>query len=416
MPEPIARTLDCGLPLLVEPIPNVRSVGLTWLLPAGSAHDPADRLGLSAMWSEIIYRGAGDLDSRAHADALDTLGVSRGSSVRTFFLRLSATLLGERLLDALPLITDVVLKPRMDEASVEPVRDLCVQSLESLKDDPQERVTVLLREKHNPPPLDRSGLGTMEGLGAITRKDLVEGWKGRALPGGGVLAVAGAVNADALEKRLNQLLAGWRGESRPVKWSGAGPRGYHHDTEETNQVHIAIAFDAPREGDEASMPERVINAALSGGMSGRLFTEVREKRSLCYSVHASYRPDKDFGRVTAYSGTTPERAQETLDVLMNELRRINGPRSKGGGIDASEFQRAVIGMKSRLVMAGESTGARAGALADDWHKLGRPRSLEELTAQIDAVTLEQVNGYLSKRDLGAPTIVTIGPEALRPPG
>ena len=152
------------------------------------------------------------------------------------------------------------------------------------------------------------------------------------------------------------------------------------------------------------------HAVFSGGMSGRLFTEVREKRSLCYAVSASYAADRDFGRSIAYSGTTPERAQETLDVLRGELDRI---ATKAGAVTADELRRAKIGLKSRTVMAGESTAARAGALARDMWKLGRPRSLDDLTAAIEAIELDPLNAYLARRRLSDRTIVTIGPGALK---
>ena len=114
--------------------------------------------------------------------------------------------------------------------------------------------------------------------------------------------------------------------------------------------------------------------------------------------------------MTAYVGTTPERAQESLDVLFAELERIQSPAGK---VEKDEFDRARIGMKSRLVFSGESTAARAGALAGDWHRLGRARSLDEMAAQIDAVTLDQVNDYLSKRSMGRMTVQTLGPAELK---
>ncbi|MEC9373844.1 MAG: pitrilysin family protein, partial [Planctomycetota bacterium] len=376
MATPHVRRLACGMPLVVEEIPGVRSAGVTWLVSGGTSREPEAKQGLGAMWSEILFRGAGDLDSRAHADALDRLGVSRSGRLGTFHMKLGMTLLGEKMDDALPLLVDMVRRPRMDEASVEPVRDLSIQSIEALDDEPQERVMLSLRARHNPPPFNRSDLGTIEGLKSITRGDLVDGWSGMALPRGSILGVAGHVDADRLEARLNELLDGWEGESKEATAAGKAARGYEHEDDDTNQVHIAVAHDSPREADERSLLERVVTAALSGGMSGRLFSEVREKRGLVYSVYAAYRADRDFGRTVAYAGTTPERAQETLDVLLHELRRINGAE----GISQSEFDRAVVGMKSKLVMSGESTSARAGAIAGDFHKLGRPRSLEEMAA------------------------------------
>ncbi len=413
--RPEVRTLECGLPLITQRIAGVRSAGLAWLLPAGTATEPERLQGLGAMWADLLLRGAGGLDSRGHADAMDRVGVNRSTSPRTQSFCIGASLVGSRLGEALPLIVDMVRKPRMEEEAVEPVRDLCIQSLEGLKDDPQDRVMVNLKRRHHPAPVNRSSLGTEEGLKAIGREDLVGMWGERARPKGGVMAIAGDVDGDEMESRLNGLLSGWSGAGPEISWSGGGERGYEHEEEKTNQVHIAVAHDAPAEGHVDVWLERVVVSALSGGMSSRLFTEVREKRGLCYSVSASHRSDKRMGTVQAYSGTTPERAQETLDVLMGELLRINGPKGKGGGISESEFQRAVTGMKSRLVMSGESTSARSAALADDWLKIGRPRSLEDLTREVDAVTLERVNAYLERRRPGRMTIVTIGPAALRAP-
>lgn len=416
MSEPVVRELSCGMPLVCERIDGVQSAGLTWLVAGGSARDPEELEGLSTMWSEILFRGAGDLDSRGHADALDTLGASRSSNVQTHHLKLGASAMGPRLEEALPLIVDMVRRPRMEAESVEPVRDLCMQELLALKDEPQQRVMLNLRRRHNPSPLNRSGVGTERGLSAIAREDLVERWPETARPRGSIFAAAGDVDIDRLEAALNTLLDGWEGDAPSVETGDAPARGYEHETDQTNQVHIGVSYDSPAERDERSALERLATAALSGGMSGRLFTEVREKRGLVYAVQASYRSDRDYGRTVAYAGTTPERAQETVDVLLGELRRINGPASAGGGIDQSEFDRAKVGLKSNLVMSGESTSARAGALASDLHRLDRPRSLEERVAEIDRITLDQVNDYLSTRELGEITVTTIGPAALRVEG
>lgn len=403
------RILSCGMPLIVETMPSVRSAGFCWLLPAGSALDPADRQGLSTMCEHLLLRGSESLDSRAQADAFDALGVARGTTTGTFVEAVSATMLGSRLVDALPLLVDMVRRPRFDEEAVEPVRDLCIQSVESLADDPQEKVMLTLKEHHAAPPTNRSGLGTIEGLSALTREELVEGWRARARPGGSVLAVAGAVEMKDVAPALERLLGGWAGAGPGVSGLGAPVRGYHHEADETSQVHIALAMDAPAEGHPDSMPERVLQSVLSGGMSGRLFTEVREKRSLCYSVYSAYAGERDYGRVVAYAGTTPERAQETLDVLWTELERVRA------GVTREEFDRAVTGMRSRTVMSGESTEARAMSLASDMRKLGEPRSLGQWLEAIDRVSFEGLQAYLARRQTGSITVATIGPAALTPP-
>ena len=409
----VTRKLSCGLPLIVEPIPGVRSCALTWLLPAGAAHDPADRLGLSALWAELLLRGCGTLDSRAHADACDALGIARSVECGPLFIRLGATMLGERLLDAIPLITDMVRRPRFDECSLDPARELALMAIDALKDDPQERAMLLARARHYPAPFDRSILGTTDGLNAATNDDVRSRWAERAVPAGSILAIAGAVDPDAAALTLDHLLKGWVGERNEPPIGPAPSRGYHHAPDESNQVQILVLEDAPNDPDQSSTLERVTTNVLSGGMSGRLFTEVREKRGLCYAVSASYAADKRLGTRIAYVGTTPEKAQESLDVLWAELRRA---RTTAGAVTPDEFRRAVIGMKSGVVFSGESTGARANALAADFHRRGRARSLAEIASEIDRVTLDGVNAYLASAAASTrATIQTLGPVALTPP-
>ncbi|MFM9994659.1 MAG: M16 family metallopeptidase [Phycisphaerales bacterium] len=408
-------TLDCGTPLVVERIAGVRSVSLTWLIPAGTASEPADRLGIAGIWAELLMRGAGARRSRELADALDRLGLARSTDAGGTHLRLAATTTGDRLADSLPILADMVLRPRMDEDAIEPTRDLALQSLESLADDPHERAAVAARDRHFPTPFNRSPHGSREGIEAVTRDDLLRGWAERARPGGCIVAIAGDADADAAARVLNRELKGWSGAAPAPRPVGTPPRGYQHETDETNQVQIILVHDAPPEPDPRSILERVAVSVLSGGMAGRLFTEVREKRGLCYAVHAGYSSGKEFGAVSADVGTTPERAQESLNVVVSELKRMMGPVSSGGGILREEFDRAIVGMKSRLVFSGESTGARAGALAYDLHRIGRARGLDELEAEIAGVTLDAVNAYLASRSLGRVTIQTLGPAPLTPP-
>ena len=409
-------TLACGMPLLVEPMSGVRSVGLCWLLPAGVATEPADRRGLAPMLAEMGMRGAGALDSRAQAqvDAFDRLGAGRGLEPGGVYLRLTGSLTGDKLHDALGLFADIVTRPRLGAEALEPARELALQSLAGVKDNPQERVSIALNEAFNPLPLERNTHGTEEGLGAISREDVVRAWGARVKPRGSILAVAGAVEPGAVARRLDELLKGWEGAAAlPALTINPGVGTMRHTEEATSQVQIMAAHAGPREGDADSIHEKMATAVLSGGSSARLFSEVREKRALCYSVHAGYGPDRDFGKVAAYVGTTPEKAQESLDVLVSELRRL---RTAAGAATAEEFARAVVRAKTSLVFSGESTSARAGALAGDYHRLGRGRSLEEMAAAVDGATLKGLNDYLGRTPVGKLTVATLGPVGLRNPG
>ncbi len=146
---------------------------------------------------------------------------------------------------------------------------------------------------------------------------------------------------------------------------------------------------------------------LHGGMSSRLFTEVREKRGLCYAVWASYQTFKDRASILCYAGTTNERAQETLDVTLNELKRLKQ------GIEPEEVERVQAGLKSSLIMQQESTNARAGALASDWYFLGRVRDFDEIQAAIDGLTPAGIVAHLERCPPRDFTIVTLGPNPLK---
>ncbi|MEL7474156.1 MAG: pitrilysin family protein [Planctomycetota bacterium] len=412
MGEIVRRVLSCGVTALIERMDGVHSAAMCVSLPVGAAADPHDRQGLTSILSELVQRGAGERDSRAQADAFDRIGCVRSVDVGVLNFHISATMVGARLSEAMPLILDMVRRPRFDPAQLEPCRDLAMQSLASLADDPQERAMLAAKRRHHPSPHDRSGYGDAAGLGATTIDDIKKVWATRALPVGSIIGIAGAVDPEATLRQLDALLDGWSGEAPGVDRVGDPPRGYEHEADQSNQVQILLVQDAPAEPESASMVERVLTGVLSGGMSARLFTEVREKRGLCYAVSAAYRAERDFGVRTAYVGTTPERAQESLDTLAGELARVGTPT---GRVERDEFERSIIGLKSRVVFSGESTGARAGSLVSDERRLGRPRSLSELLSQVEAVTLDGVNEHAEAYARGRWTIQTLGPEPLRPP-
>lgn len=406
MSEIYQHELPNGLVLLGERHPSAQSLAMTMLLPASVAAEPDDRQGLATVFSEMICRGAGDLDAKAHSDALDQLGVQRSTNAGINRFRLGATMIGTKLADALPLLTDMVRRPMLAEKSLEPSRDLALQALDALEDEPQEKVFIELRQRHYPQPFGRSPMGRREHLEAVTIDDVRAYWRRTFVPRGSVISFAGRFDWNRLKGMVEERLGDWQGHVPDPIDAAAPPRGYVNQQADTTQVHIGVAYDALPETDERSILQRAAVAVLSGGMSGRLFTEVREKRGLCYAVYAAYSGQRDHGAVLAYAGTTAPRAQETFDVLTGELRRLSE------GVDQSEFDRAIVGMKSRFVMQGESTGARAAAIAADQFILGRPRTLDELAQRVDGITLDKLNGFIRTHPPGPMTVVTVGPGEL----
>ena len=182
-----------------------------------------------------------------------------------------------------------------------------------------------------------------------------------------------------------------------------------HLPHESNQTQIGIAYSSVPFNHPDYIQASGAVGVLSGGMSARLFTEVREKRGLCYSVYASYHTLKDRACVMCYAGTTAERAQETLDVTLGELRRL------AQGVEPHELDRLKARVKSGLIMQQESSSARSGSLARDWFHLGHARSLEEVGALVDQLSPESINHYLATNPPRDFSIVTLGPAALAVP-
>jgi predicted Zn-dependent peptidase len=141
-------------------------------------------------------------------------------------------------------------------------------------------------------------------------------------------------------------------------------------------------------------------------MSSRLFTEIREKEGLCYSVWATYQTMKDRARVVCYAGSRNERAQRTLELLLRELRRLQE------GIEAEEVERVQAGLKSSLIMQQESTASRALSLASDWYYLGRVRTLDEIQTAIDGLTPDSIVAHLRRCPPRDFAVVTLGPQPL----
>jgi len=407
MSEIHQHKLKNGLWLVAEPVSGAQSLAMTLMTPGGIIHEPASQQGMGAVLSEMVWRGAGELDARGHSDALDFLGVQRGSNVESTGFRLSATMVGSKLSEALPLITDMIRKPTLDESGLEPSVDLAVQAIESLEDEPQQKTFLEMRAKAYPSPFDRSPMGKIEHMRNLSAAD-VQAFSRRAfVPNGSIISFAGNFDFDALRDQVEALLGDWEGDEAAWQLGEIPSPQAHHVHADSTQMHIGMGYHTITETHEQSFLQKAACAVLSGGMSGRLFTEVREKRGLCYAVYASYASSKHLGIVLAYAGTTVARAQETHDVMKQELIRLSD------GITESEFARAIVGMKSRLVMQGESTSARAGAIAFDQYTFGKPRTLDELTAKVDAITLDDLNAYVKANRPDAMSVVTIGPEPLK---
>jgi predicted Zn-dependent peptidase len=404
------HTFANGLTLLAERMTHVRSAALNFLVPAGCVYDPPDQRGMASVLSELITRGAGDCDSRQLTLALDNLGLDRDESVGSFHMRFWGATLATNLPAALEIYADLLRRPHLPADELEPVRALALQDIQSLEDEPRQKVLIELRRRHYPAPLGLDHRGTPEGLEQLTPKSIRAHHARYFQPRGSILSVAGNIDWEPLQEQVERLFGDWEPAEESTLKLSKPQGGRVHLPKDTTQTQIAIAYPSVPFGHADYYAAQGAVNVLSGGMSSRLFTEVREKRGLCYAVWASHQTFKDRASIICYAGTTNERAQDTLDVTMGELLRLQE------GIEKEEVERVQAGLKSTLIMREESTSARAGAMASDWYYLGRVRSIEEIQTAIDSLTPRRIVAHLKKYPPQDFTVVTLGPKSLRMKG
>lgn len=399
--------LPNGLTVVAEQMAALRSASFQFIVPAGAITDPDGQEGAATVLEGLSYRGAGERDSRQLSDALDALGVQRGGGAELEYATYGGSMLADDLHKALEIYADILRKPHLPEDQFPAEQALALQKLERLEDSPAEKLFVNLRRAYYPGPYGRTPLGTLEGLRALSPEMLVRDHARRYVPGGSILAVAGRFKWSELSDTLHRALGDWEGEAeaQPAP-DPVGRIPYRHIQQETNQEQIGLMYPTVPIGHPEYYDMRMAVEILSGGMAARLFTEVREKRGLCYSVRASQHTVKGAGAIIAYAGTTPQRCQETLDVLIQELQRMEE------GVTEDELARARTGVLSALVMSSETTRARALTIGRDQFLLGQVRTMDEIRAGIEAVTTESIWQHLQRHPARDFTVVTLGPEQL----
>jgi predicted Zn-dependent peptidase len=402
------HTFDNGLTLAGEQLSHSRAAAFQLLLPAGAVTDPDDKLGSATALEDLSLRGAGSRNIRELSDALDALGLQRGGGADLEYSTYSGSLMADDLAEALALHADIVLRPHLPEDQVPTSQTVALHRIEALEDRPSQKLFIHLQEAYFPGPHGRSSMGTPEGIKSLTVSDLRADHERRYRPQGAILGVAGKFDRPQLIATVEKLFGEWNGSAPPLpKPSSEGRRRYVHLPKETSQVQIGVAYGEVDPNHPDFYNSLMAVQILSSGFASRLFTEVREKRGLCYSVFASNRAVKDAGFIMAYAGTTPERSQETLDVLLAELQRL--PE----GVTDDEVLRARTGLLSSLVMQGESTGARVSSITRDYFLRGRLRTLDEIRVDIEKVTPETIKAHLQANPPKDFTVVTLGPTELK---
>jgi predicted Zn-dependent peptidase len=401
------RQLACGVELAVLPLPG-RSVAAMQIRVFGgyACEDPA-YLGVTHALNEAISKGTAKRDGRALNDAFDEIGATHGSFAGRETVGFSCICLPDFLPRALALHAEQIRTPTFPQDACEVAVELTQQGLDALEDDPQELAKKILHRQAYGDPLGRHVLGEPETLERIGREQIVEHWRRNFSGARMMIAVAGAVDTSAVVESVERQFDGFgSGPAIRPQFALRFEAGRSHHTKELEQEQIAICFPGSAVVDPDFPVERVALGVLSGGMSGRLFTEVREKQGLVYWVGAWSDQPRKAGMVHVGASSTPQNVGRTYETLIRELDRL------AEDVTQAEVDRAITGIVTRTKTQGEVTAAKSDELVNDLFYYGMPVPTQVKMAQVAAVTTADVKRYLHDHRRDRLSVVTVGPREL----
>jgi predicted Zn-dependent peptidase len=395
-----------GLTLALEEQPWNPGVSAVLLIPAGATTDPPELSGAASVLESWLWKGTQKRSAQELAGALDALGVQRDGGAGSEYTSLVFSFLADALAPVLAIYAELLRQPAFPLEGFAQALALAHQELASLEDRPARKLSLRLRREVFESPHGQSVLGSEETLAALTPELLESEYHRRYSPNGAILALAGGLEFETTKAMVAEAFGEWSGSEPEFPEVVLTPVHSLRIDKSTAQAQIGLIYPDIGPEDPDFYTDRLALQILSGGMSSRLFTEVREKRGLVYSVSARPTSMKGFSYIYAYAGTTPERAEETLQVLQSEIEQMSA------GVTADELERAKVGLRAGLVMQQESSRARAQIMAGDLFLMGRVRPLEEVEQKILALDLQTVNHFLATHLYRDPWIGTLGPASL----
>lgn len=398
--------LDSGVRVITERMPESRSVSVGMWFAVGSRDEPAGIAGASHFLEHLLFKGTEERSARSIATAIDAVGGEMNAYTSrehtAYYLRLP-----ERELRAgLELLADVVSRPAFRPEELDAERDVIIEELLMSEDTPDDLVLTALYESLYPDhPLGRETLGDHATVSGMTRDD-VAGFHARWYrPRNLVVAAAGALDHATVVDALGPLLADSdRGET-PTRTTPVGdPRPLVQIDRPIEQVHVAIAWRGLSLADDDRYALWVANHVLGGGMSSRLFQEIRETRGLAYTVFSSPSSYSDTGSLIVYAGTALARLDELLTVTDDVLARV-----LDGGITDEEHAVAIGYLEGSMLLGLEDSGSRMARLGNGLMTRDDVTSIDEHIRRIRAVTTDEVHAVI-RRVLGGPRAVSaVGP-------
>ncbi len=388
-------------------MPSLSSITFGFQFDAAVINEPEEKLGLAHLFEYMLFQGTQRRDARALNEAFESLGARKGASTGLETAQIWAQIVNTKFDATFELMHELLLMPTFPKDELEQMRSVILQEIRKRDDEPMSRIFDLARANfYRDTAFGRLRLGTTESVSRLQQQDLRDFWIARYQPNNVLFSIAGKFDWEHVVERMQALFGNWQGEAEP------SPKQHPHPTpnialehQEGKQEHLGLMCPFPNYTDPDYYAAQVISEVLGGSMASRLFVEVREKRGLVYGVSSGLTSNKQIGAMTAYAGTTPEKARECLKVIVDELRKL-----EQDGITDDELARTKVQLKSENVMRSEGSGARMGAIARSWWYERKIRTIQEVKESIDAVTQEQVLGVLRRfSPLNPLTVAAIGP-------
>lgn len=402
--SPRFHTFSNGFRIVTELQPSMQSASIgVWVL-AGGRHERVEQNGIAHFLEHMAFKGTERRTPLEIAEALENVGGYLNAYTTRETTAYYARVLKDDVSLALDVIGDIVLNPIFDPHEIEMERGVILSEIGQALDTPDDVIFDWLQEATYPKQaLGRTILGPAERVRAFSRDDLAGFVDDHYSPERMVLSAAGNIDHDQIVKEAEAIFGGLKHHGRdyadPARFEG----GEIRNVKSLEQAHFTLAFEGPGYQDEDIYIAQTASTALGGGMSSRLFQELREHRGLCYSIYAQSGAYSDTGMTTIYAGTSGDQVKELAEVTIDEMKRA------ADEMTVEEVDRARAQIKAGLLMGLESPSSRAERNARMIGIWGRVPALAETVERIDAVRLEDVRKFLMATGSGKASMALYGP-------
>ncbi|MEI6097118.1 MAG: pitrilysin family protein [Alphaproteobacteria bacterium] len=397
-------TLSNGLRIVTERMPGLQSSSAGIWVMAGGRHERPEQNGIAHFLEHMAFKGTKRRTALQIAEEIEDVGGYINAYTSREMTAYYARVLQADVSLALDVIGDIVLNPAFDKKEIEVERHVILQEIGQALDTPDDIVFDWLQEVSYPDQaFGRPILGPEERVSQFTAQDLRAFVKQNYGPAQMILAAAGAVDHDAIVKQAEMIFGGLTARAQhafePARFNGTERR----EIKALEQVHFAMAFDAPGYRHPDVYTAQVYAMTMGGGMSSRLFQKIREEKGLCYSIFAQSGAYEDAGQITLYAGTSAQELSQLTDLTVDELKRAADDMSE------PEVARARAQIKAGMLMGLESPSSRAERIARLLAIYGRVPDVDEAVARIDAVTMTDVRRYAGELTSSGTALALYGP-------